>query len=267
MNIWEFNCYKEFVRAWIENNPTGSRGKLKEMAEFLRVHSVVMSQTFNGTRDLTLEHAFELTKYLGLTGQKKRYFLLLVQYARAGTNGLKEELRQQLDQIRSDFQKLEKRLDLHEKINDEQSSIFYSSWMYSAIRLASELESINSANDLEKLLGVNIDQVLDKLSFLIDNGFVRESDDGLSTSSQRTHIPAWSPWVNNHHRNWRDRGNTARERRKSSDLFVTAPHTLSEKDFEKVRENILQFSEKQFALISKSKAETLACINIDLFRV
>lgn len=49
--------------------------------------------------------------------------------------------------------------------------------------------------------------------------------------------------------------------------FCIAPLTISEKDFESVREEILLMIKKLGAKVSESKSDELACFNIDFFKI
>ena len=51
------------------------------------------------------------------------------------------------------------------------------------------------------------------------------------------------------------------------ELMYTAPFTISNKDFEFLREEVIQLIQKLIATADKTKNERLACLNIDLFFV
>jgi hypothetical protein len=52
-----------------------------------------------------------------------------------------------------------------------------------------------------------------------------------------------------------------------SELFLTLPATLTEKDVLKLRMMIVEFIEKFIGVIDTSKSEVLYCLNIDWFNV
>ena len=54
---------------------------------------------------------------------------------------------------------------------------------------------------------------------------------------------------------------------KQTDLAFSAPLTISEKDFDIVREDILAMIKKLVSKLGESKSETPACFNIDFFKI
>src|SRR3989344_5882150 len=131
MNIFEFDNYKKYINARIESMPKRGRGQYLKMANFLSVNSVIISQVFKGDRELSLEHACELCEFFGFTPLESRYFILLVEYERAGTHKLKKMLNEQLAEIAHKAQDLKHRLTQDAELTDEARATFYSNWYYS----------------------------------------------------------------------------------------------------------------------------------------
>lgn len=93
MSLFDHDDYKQFVERWLGQLPSGKRGQFRRMALHLRVHPTLMSQIFRGSRDLTLEQAFDLATYLKLTEVETEYFLTLVGQNRAGSERLRQFLK------------------------------------------------------------------------------------------------------------------------------------------------------------------------------
>src|SRR5690606_26718726 len=74
-------------------------------------------------------------KYLAHTEIETDYFALMVQYERAGTTELKKYIEKKIEALRLEALKLSKRISHEKKLSDNQRSIFYSSWLYSAVHL------------------------------------------------------------------------------------------------------------------------------------
>ena len=73
--------------------------------------------------------------------------------------------------------------------------------------------------------------------------------------------------INLHHRNWRMKALQKQEIPDDRDLFFTVPMSLATKDIEKVK-LILQKAVKEiYALLGDSEDQSIACLNIDWFRV
>lgn len=168
---------------------------------------------------------------------------------------------------RKSQQMLAHRVNQHEHLSETQAARFYSSWHYSAIRLGADIEGRSGLPALAAALQIPETELKRKLDFLVENGLIDLRNGDFCLGPSKTHIGADSPFVNNHHRNWRDLACQQREKRKEQNLFVTAPHTLSKKSFLEMREEIIKFCSSQFSVISESKPEKLACLNLDYFEL
>ncbi|MBX9766706.1 MAG: helix-turn-helix domain-containing protein, partial [Bdellovibrionales bacterium] len=95
-SIYDFTDYKKFVKSWLKNQPKEGHGQYRKFAESLGLSTVMVSQIFNGDKDLSLDHGYKLALYLGLTEAQTQFFLLLVQVARASSPDLKAHLQRQM---------------------------------------------------------------------------------------------------------------------------------------------------------------------------
>jgi hypothetical protein len=82
----------------------------------------------------------------------------------------------------------------------------------------------------------------------------------------QNYVRASSPLVKRHHVNWRLKAIEHYEKLSDSELGFTAPLTISKKDFDIVREEILKFIQDLSKRVEKSDSEIVACLNIDWFK-
>ena len=68
-----------------------------------------------------------------------------------------------------------------------------------------------------------------------------------------------------HQTDWRIKSIQAGEDLSEKELMFTCPVSLSKKDFEKLREEIVQFIKKFLDTVHQSPAEEIACLNMDWF--
>ncbi len=266
MILFEYNDYKKYINDWINEQPNHGHGLLRQISLHLRVNSVVMSQVFRGDRDLTLEQALELCLYIGLTDIERDYFLLLVQKDRAGSDKLKKVLQIQIENLAASALSLKNRIK-HQKFSDEDKSIFYSQWFYSAIRLGTSMPNLNNIGSIAEYL--NLDRILVSkvITFLLKNKLILENQNGFSMGPQVTHVGHDSPFVNRHHTNWRIQSLKAMEKNKDTDLFYTGPMALSNKMTKEIHQTIIEVIEKTTKKVAASDSETLRCLNIDWFSI
>mgnify|MGYP000953554804 FL=1 len=94
MSIYEYLDYTAFIKDWIKSQPKKGRGIASKMALSLRVSTTMISQVLNGDRQLSLELASDLADFIGLNTSEQDYFFLMIDFQRAGTQGLKNKLKQ-----------------------------------------------------------------------------------------------------------------------------------------------------------------------------
>lgn len=266
MVIFEYHEYKKFVNDWIGLQAHGGHGQLRQLALYLEINSVVMSQVFRGDRDLTLEQALGVTKFMGLSELERDYFLLLVQKSRAGSHELKSVFEKQLDALRITAQSLKNRVK-HQKFTDEDKATFYSQWYYSAVRLGVSIPNLSTVSDIADYLKIDRSLIAKVIEFLLKHKLIVQEQGRLNMGPQVTHVGHDSPFVNRHHTNWRLKSLQAMENITDLDLYYTGPMALSKEATKEIRKLLVEFVEKSTKKAASSDSEILRCLNIDWFGV
>ncbi|MBC7370001.1 MAG: TIGR02147 family protein [Bdellovibrionaceae bacterium] len=265
MNIFEFRDYKDFVSHWLKDHPKAGRGQLKKMADHLRVSTTLISQVLRADKHFSLETAAEITEYLSLNEKESEYFLLLVEHQRAGAFRLKKILLKKIDREQQAGTQLQNRIAKDRELTDEEKMQFYSSWMFSAIRILSALPEIKNAKSVSERLHLPLGIVNEAVHFLIEKNLCKMENNKLTYGSYRTHIGKDSPFVVKHHQNWRLKGFQSMELRRDEDLFFTQPMALSKEAAEKIRLLLPGIIQDLHAISGPSESETVRCLNIDFF--
>lgn len=266
MKIYEFSDYKTYVNQRIDEMPKHGRGQFRKIAELFAVNSVVVSQIFKGSRELSLEQAHVLSNYFGLNELEKEYFFLLVNKARTSNHELIKYYNQKLEKIKREGLEVKNIVD-NERLSEETQSLFYSNWYYSAIRLSTAIPGNDSADQIAAFLNLPIHVVQKVMTFLTQNRLVVEDAGKLKVGPQRTHIEASSPFVNRHHINWRLKGIENMDNLNPEELFYTSPMTLSAAAMKEIKKMLLQFVVDMSNEVKQAKDEKIACLNIDFFEL
>lgn len=266
MSVFEFQHYKQCTNEWIRTQPRGGHGQLRKLAIHLRVNSVVMSQVFRGSRELTLEQGLGVSKFMGLSDLERDYYLLLVQKARSADHELTEVLNKQLASLRMAAQALKNRVK-HQEFTNEDRATFYSQWYYSAVRLSASLPGLDSVSAIAEHLKLDRTLVANVLDFLLAHKLIVEKNGALDLGPQVTHVGHDSPFVTRHHTNWRFKSLQSMENITPRDLFYTGPMALSEEAALSIRAQLVDVVEKATKAATKSDSETLRCLNIDWFAI
>lgn len=264
-SLFEARDYKEFLKSWIESRPKSGRGESRRIAEKLGLSTTMISQVINGDKHFTLEAASELCDYLGLGERETDHFLLLVDHARAGSVGLRARIKKRIDRSRTEARKLSERLEKDRDLTDAESAIYYSHWAYTAVTHLIAVDPAINLNELAERLKMPFQNVARVVSFLIESGIVVNKGGVYEIGVKKTHIGSDSPLVIKHHQNWRLQGFNRMAFVKESDLFYTAPMSLSKEVAEVIRSDLPNYIKKIIELVGPSPSEVVRCLNIDWF--
>lgn len=266
--IFKYLDYKSYILERWESGPKEGYGQAKKLADFLGISTVVISQTLKGDRDFSTENAFKTTQFLELSPFEAQYFMKLVDYAKAGHYELKAFILHELKQMQREGKKVRAKYNKTLELSDEDKFEFYSEKYYSAIRQASALPNLNSIFDLANHFNLTEEKVEEIVDFLVKKNLCIYEDGKLTRGPQHTFLPATSPYIKNHHRNWRLH---AIERIDKLDhekeLMYSAPMSLSLEASQIIRESLLQLIQDTIKVVGPSKDEVTTCLNIDFLAI
>ncbi len=267
MKIYDYSDYKQYINEYIKAMPKSGRGQFQEISKAISCHSTLISQIFNGSRDLNLEQALKLCQFYNIEHRERRYFLTMVEFARAGSFELRKYYEGDLLVQKEDALSLENRLKAKEELQEHEKARFYSDSLYSMLRLMTMIPEVKSAQDLSERLNIDIVQINEILDFLISCGLIEQSSDGLKVGQSKTFISKTNPLILNHHRNWRLKAIEAQARKNNEDFFFTGPLVMGREDYLIVKDKLGEFLEEFYKIIEPSPCEELYCINLDYFKV
>lgn len=267
ISVFEYSNYRTFIKNRFSEMPRKGYGQSHKLANYLAVHTTLVSQVLKGLKTFTLEQASLTCDFLGLTELESEYFILLVQWDRAGNEPLRKILKRQMESLKKNSEQLVNRLHANKKLNDEQKAIFYSDWSYSAIRQLTAIKGFHNLDAIADYFGFSKKQTKVALDFLIRTDLCKEEKGKILIGPSSTHLESTSPWVRVHHTNWRNQALHSMRNEEAAKLHYTAPLTISKDDAIKIREMIVQFLEQVDKVIAPSPSEELRCLNIDWFKV
>jgi hypothetical protein len=116
-------------------------------------------------------------------------------------------------------------------------------------------------------LGLKLGQVNRVIEFLVENGLCIQHGNKIKMGPQRTHIGANSSLVGRHHLNWRMKAISKIDNIEKDELFYSGPMALSKEAMVEVRKELVRLIERATEKVVNSKSETLACLNLDWFKI
>lgn len=265
MSVFTELDYRRILKDFIQRSPSKGRGQVSRMAEHLGVNSTLVSQILSGLKDLTIEQALLLCEYMSLRPLESDYFILLVERERAGTKRAKDYFKEKIEKLRTEALLVKNQIPEQRSLTDHERSIFYSSWIYSAVRMFCSVGQGKNIEEICAEFSLDRKRATEILDFLIGCDLCRQNENRYVMGAQRTHLEYGSPFLVRHHSNWRIKSIQRADDLAQNELMFTSPCSLSRADFEKIREELLALIRKTNQAIIDSPAEEVACMNIDWF--
>ena len=265
--IFEYMDYKKWVNDRISSMPKGGRGQYMRIVEHLGTSSAIVTQIFKGDRELTPEQAVLLCDHFGLSKLERQYFLLLVNYSRAGSHRYRKILEEEILEFQVRAREIKSRVPQNKELSEEAKAILYSNWYYLAIWSLTAIPGFETLDLIVDRLNLSRAKGNQALEFLVRHGLINEHNGKLEIGPTLIHLESTSPNIPRHHQNWRNRAFLKYEAFEQNDVAYTAPITLSKKDAVVMREKVLKFVSETLELIKDSPSEELYCLCLDWFRI
>lgn len=265
MDIFTYNDYRKILADWLQLEKKQHRLNASMLAERIRVHPTFISQVFKGNKDLSSEQWLEICELMNLSEIEGDYLHFLLLMNRAGTKKTRTFYQKKMDEILRKRLRLQDRFKDHKQLTDQERAIFYSSWLYSALRLYCSCEEGKTFEQLVQKFELSKNKANEILEFLCAFGLCKFEKGQYHLGDQHVHVSANSPFVIRHHTNWRLRALNSLESSTTEELNFTAPMSISKKDFHIIREKIVKLIQESVEIAKASKAEDLAALTIDFF--
>lgn len=260
-SIFDFRSYKDFL----SEVSRGERGSRSRLAEAMNCHSAYVSQVLNGNAHLSLEQGEQVSRFLGLNKEEAHFFLLLVQYDRAGTAPLKSYFDVQIKEAVKKQLILKDRLVFKRSLSREDQAIFYSSWYFGAVHVLVSVAGCNTERGIAKYLNLPVAKVSEILNFLLSVGLIEKEEGKYQIGTSHIHLEHDSPMIAKHHANWRMRAIQAFDEVNVNDLHYSSVITCSAEDSIKIKAALVRAIEEVRAIVRPSTDEGAFVYCLDFF--
>ncbi|MBL7689715.1 MAG: TIGR02147 family protein [Bdellovibrionaceae bacterium] len=262
-SLFDFGDYRAYLRHVLSRD--GARSGLRtKFAQSLNCQSSYVSQVLGGDVHLSLEQAYRANEFLAHDQSQAHFFMLLVQQSRAGSHDLKKYFQSQIDLILGERSKIKNRVITSQELTESQQARYYSHSDYASVHMCLAVPKFQTARALVEGLGLSPDRVETILEFLLESGLAEKKNERYTIGAVHLHLGPESPFLQQHHINWRLEALKKMNTQSTKHLHYSATYSLSRKDFEKLRENLLQVIEKNLAVVRPSPEEIVVCQVIDL---
>jgi uncharacterized protein (TIGR02147 family) len=263
-SVFEYSHYKTYLR-----DRTGARGsKLgvkSALARTMGCQPTYLSQVLHDHAHLSLEQAEKVNEFFGHNKEESDFFLLLVQKERAGTPSLAAYFQEHLNEILRRRLILSKRLGEKVVLNEQNQSVYYSSWIYAAIHIALTIPKLRTREAIGTFLKLPLKKVSSALDFLCSVGLARAQGSSYSVGETQVRLSSGSYNLIRHHSNWRTQALEALDREELADLHYSGVISLSREDVIKVKNILLEAISQSQNVVRDSKEEELYAVALDFF--
>jgi uncharacterized protein (TIGR02147 family) len=265
-SIFDFSDYRRYIEAKIEAQAI-SRGYRSRLSEVAGCQPAYFSQVLAGKSNMTSDQASNLSDYWEFNEHEADYFLALVDFERAASPSLKRRLKGKLKRLRDEF--YQDFATYRQPSVEERSAaeLYYSTWLFSAIHVLLSVVQFQTASALSAQLGVAEAEIQTLLKSMLEQGLTQEQSGSWRPVHKHLHATTSSMFSSLHHRNWRLRAIDTLAPKKPANLHYTGVYSLSESDFLKLKESLLETIDATRALVEPSREEAGACLLIDWFKV
>lgn len=264
-SVFSYRDYKKYLDEQSFSLFKGGRGFRQTFARAAGCQVAYISHVLSGNAHLSLEQAEAGSRYLGHLGEEREYFLLLVEYARAGTSSLRKFFESKIDLLQEQNRLIKRRIGVQDSISQEDQAIYYSAWYYAAIHVLLTIPALQTRLKISECLKLSPEKVKEGLDFLVSRGLAKEEAGRFSVGSVMIHLPKDSPLVSKHHTNWRVEAMKSLDRSQASDLHYSSVFTITESDADKIQRILTDGIEKAVGVVKAAKEERAFAITLDFF--
>ena len=267
MNIYEFTDYKDFLRSYIKNHQRS--GITAELAQAAGCDRSYFSQTINAKAHLTPDHAVNLVEALSFREDEKGYFLLMVLHDRAANAAAKEIFRKKMQKAAQENLILTKKIRESEKpkeLSDRSKARYYSNWLYGAVHILTSIKELQTVEAIANKLHIEKKMADEILNDLVEMGLVDRKSGRFTHSGANLHLSSDSPFNQLNNFLWRNRA-LERELVARDEVHYSTAFSLTKKDWQALKSQLISFIEKQRQFIHASGSDELYCFCCDLFSV
>lgn len=259
MGIFDYTDYKKFL------NQNLGHGQQKKFASYLGCQPAFLSQVLRANPDLSLEQGILATEYFSLNASESEYFMLALQYSRAGSVTLKLYFEGKMLNLCQNHQRVDSRIGHFEKLDEKAKAIFYSSWKYSFLYVLLSIPCDNQIEMIKSKSKLSDGEILKVINDLAKMGLIHKTNGTWLPTKKRIHLGPEDIQIGSHHKNYRSLCARELEELKKNSLHFSSAIALSKSDAQKIKDIFLKSIESSELIIKPSKEETVRILCVDFF--
>ncbi len=265
--VFDFRDYKKYLLFVESDEQRGIKAFRSKLSVAISCQAAYVSQVFNGDGHFSLEQAILMNSFLSHDRKEAHFFILLVQYARAGNLNLKSYFNDQIEEAEKERSVLKTRFGVKNTLSEEDKAIYYSQWYFAAIHVLVTISNFQNIEQISKRLSIDNHQVRRALAFLESVELIKNDGGKFSIGKTRIHLGQDSTFIGLHHSNWRLKSLDYTRQEKPENLHYSSVITISEEDRIVLRKMILDCIDEFKKIVRDSKEQDVFAFNADFFRL
>ncbi len=190
--IYDFCDYREYIELKLRR-PEYGRGAKAQLAEHLGCQPSFVSQVLKDKSTFSLEQAFKLNRFFKHNALEQEYFMVLVEWDRAGTLELKKYFQSKREALVEKSKLIENQMS-YDELSQEDAIAYFNNFHHVQIRNLIDIPALKNKKNLQKHMGITVKDFDTALGFLKEKGLVIENEQGeLLQGQTRIHIKKESP--------------------------------------------------------------------------
>jgi len=267
LNPASFTDYKTYILALEDQSKGFTKGFRRRLAEALECQAAFVTHVLGGRAHLSLEQGLRAARHFGLGKRQQKYFVTLIEHARAGTKELREHFEEQLVPLREELLDLKHNIEAGTHISEEAMAIYYSHWMYAAVHMLITIPKFQQMSAVAKALGLREHDARVAIEFLVGVGLASLKKDQLVPGQKQLHLSRESALISSHHTQWRLKAMDRLHLRREEDLHYSTVSSLSHKDFLALKTKMVEWVRTYTETIRESPEEELCSFTLDFYRL
>ena len=267
MEIFGFSDYRDYMKFRIDTADEG-RGYQKKLAAAAGCQSSYVSQVLSCQANLTLEQSIGMCAFWDFDEDEIEFYLTLVQNERAGNIRLREHLLEKMEVLRTKRRTLSNLFQDVTAITSGQELEYYSTWYFPVIHTMVAIPEFRLAKNIAQQLNLSEDVVDNALDTLARMKLVESTPNGWINTARSIHLKSSSPLNYAYHDNIRTMANRSMQQAQPGEnIHYSAIYSLSKKDFDSLKQQMIAMLEETRSVVIKSKEEAAVVFALDFFRV
>lgn len=263
-SIYTFKTYRSYLKYRIKEGDIGW-GALTRLAKAAGCHRPYLSKVLAEDSHLTSSQLYSLARYWNLNEAHTEYLMRMLEIEKASHADYRDYLIQKNQELKRRQESLAQIVARNSNAPDAKDTLYYSSWIWSMIHVLTSIPQFQTAKAISERLSLPLMQVESVLSTLQSWGSVSNEKGTWKFAANEHHISKHSPLSTFHHSNWRQLSMLSSQKQLPESLHFTVVQSVSHKDFERIREMILELIGNVSSIARPSPSEKVYAFNCDFF--